>query len=55
MAFNFNVFGAPSDPLVRKAIQGSGNTVSFIVRSNDTNSPYKVNGMYLDYSPSGRR
>lgn len=53
--FNFNVFGAPSDPLVRKAIQGSGNTVSFIIRSNDTNSPYKVNGMYLDYSPSGRR
>jgi len=53
--FGSSVFGAPSDPLVRKPIQGSGNTVSFIIRSNDTNSPYKVNGMYIDYSPSGRR
>lgn len=53
--FASSVFGAPSDPLVRKPIQGSGNTVSFIIRSNDTKSPYKVNGMYVDYSPSGRR
>jgi hypothetical protein len=53
--FGTSVFGAPTDPLVRKAVQGSGSTVSFIVKSNDTNASYTVNGMYIDYSPSGRR
>ena len=50
-----NVFGAPSDPLVRQAIQGSGNTISFIIKSNDQKAPYTVNGMYVNYAPSGRR
>ena len=53
--FGSNVFGAPADPLVRKAIQGSGNTVSFVVTSTDQKSPYTVNGLYIDYTPSGRR
>ena len=50
-----NVFGAPSDPLVRQAIQGSGHTISFIIKSNDQKPPYTVNGMYVNYAPSGRR
>lgn len=53
--FGTNVFGAPSDPLVRKAIQGSGHTVSFIIKSEDTREPYTINGLYIDYTPSGRR
>lgn len=53
--FGTNVLGAPSDPLIRKAIQGSGHTVSFIVTSSDQQSPYTVNGLYIDYTPSGRR
>ena len=53
--FGTNVFGAPSDPLVRQAIQGSGNTISFIIKSNDQKAPYTVNGMYVNYAPSGRR
>ena len=53
--FGTNVFGATPDPLVRQAIQGSGHTVSFIITSSDTNSPYTINGLYVDYTPSGRR
>ena len=50
-----NVFGASSDPLIRQTVQGSGHTVSFIVTSSDQQSPYTVNGLYIDYTPSGRR
>ena len=53
--FGTNVLGATPDPLVRQAIQGSGHTVSFIITSSDTNSPYTINGLYVDYTPSGRR
>lgn len=53
--FGTNTFGAPANPLVRKSIQGSGNTVSFAVTSVDQNFPYTVNGLYIDYTPSGRR
>jgi len=53
--FNTNVFGATPDPLIRQAVQGSGNTVSFIITSDDKKSPYTINGMYIDYSPTGRR
>ena len=53
--FGANVFGAPADPLVRQTVQGSGHTVSFIVTSSDQKSPYTVNGLYIDYTPSGRR
>ena len=53
--FGANVFGASSDPLIRQTVQGSGHTVSFIVTSSDQQSPYTVNGLYIDYTPSGRR
>jgi hypothetical protein len=53
--FGANVFGASSDPLIRQTVQGSGHTVSFIVTSSDQQSPYTVNGLYVDYTPSGRR
>ena len=53
--FNSNVFGATPDPLVRQAVQGSGNTTSFIITSDDRKSPFTVNGLYIDYSPTGRR
>ena len=53
--FGTNVFGATPDPLVRQAVQGSGNTTSFIITSDDKRSPFTVNGLYIDYSPTGRR
>jgi len=53
--FNAVVFGSSNDPLVRQAVQGSGDTCNFRVFSIDTNAPYAVNGIYADYRPSGRR
>jgi len=53
--FGANLFGASEDPLVRQAVQGSGQTVSFTITSSDQKSPYTVNGLYVDYTPAGRR
>ena len=53
--FGSATFGATNDPMVRQTLEGSGNTVSFRIKSNDTNAPYVVNGIYVDYMPSGRR
>jgi len=53
--FNSATFGASNDPMVRQPVEGSGNTVSFRVSSSDTKAPYAVNGLYIDYMPSGRR
>ena len=48
-------FGAAEQPLVRLALQGSGYSNSFRILTNDTNAPYTINGLYIDYIPSGRR
>jgi len=53
--FNSAVFGAGDSPMVRQAIQGSGNTAKFRISSDDTKGPYTINGLYIDYEPSGRR
>jgi len=53
--FGTNVFGGTNDPMVRQAIQGGGFTVNFRLRSEDSDPPYAINGMYLDYVPSTRR
>ena len=48
-------FGATSDPMERITVEGSGNTCSFRVSSDDQRPAYAVNGIYVDYMPSGRR
>jgi len=53
--FGTATFGASNDPMVRQPVEGSGNTVSFRITSTDTKAPYAVNGLYIDYMPSGRR
>ena len=53
--FNAATFGASNDPMVRQAVQGSGNTCSFKIFSDDQKAPYTINGFYIDYVPSGRR
>jgi hypothetical protein len=50
-----SVFGAGDSPMVRQALQGSGTTAKFKFYSNDTKGPYTINGLYIDYQPSGRR
>jgi hypothetical protein len=50
-----SVFGAGDSPMVRQSLQGSGTTAKFKLYSNDTKGPYTINGLYIDYQPSGRR
>ena len=51
---DFN-FGALSTPLVRQAVQGSGNTIQLKVTSDDQQACYVIQGLYINYYPSGRR
>lgn len=53
--FGSAIFGAAEQPLVRESLVGSGHSNNFRFSSNDSNSPYIVNGFYVDYIPSGRR
>lgn len=53
--FGSATFGATNDPMVRQAVEGSGNTCSFRISSTDQSDPYSINGLYIDYIPSGRR
>lgn len=53
--FDTATFGASADPMFRQTVEGSGHTVSFRIRSDDTRSPYAINGFYIDYMPAGRR
>jgi len=53
--FGTGVFGASNDPMVRQAVQGGGHTTSFRLRTEDSNPPYAINGMYIDYTPANRR
>ena len=53
--FNVGTFGASENPMVRTAVQGSGTTASFKLFSDDQKGPYTVNGLYINYEPSGRR
>jgi hypothetical protein len=53
--FGIGSFGGTNDPMVRQAVEGSGNSVSFKIFSVDQNAPYSINGLYIDYMPSGRR
>ena len=53
--FNGAVFGAVANPMIRQAVEGSGNTCSFRIKSDDQLAAYSLNGFYIDYMPSGRR
>ena len=53
--FGTNIFGAAAYPTVRIPLQGSGTSNNFTFISNDTKAPYTINGLYVDYIPSGRR
>ena len=53
--FSSAFFGASNDPTIRQAVQGSGHTANFRIRSFDTNAPYAINGLYIDYTPANRR
>ncbi len=53
--FGTGQFGGSSDPMVRQTVTGSGHSANFRIDSDDKKSPYAINGIYVDYTPSGRR
>ena len=53
--FGTNIFGASASPMLRTPLQGSGTSNNFTVITNDNKAPYRINGLYVDYIPSGRR
>ena len=53
--FGSATFGGTNDPMIRQTIEGSANTISLRLRTNDKKSSFAVNGFYIDYMPSGRR
>ena len=53
--FGTSKFGSPEQPLVRSTIVGSGHSNFFKIFSNDSNAPYTINGLYINYRPSGRQ
>ena len=53
--FGSQKFGASEQPLVRQALTGSGHSNFFKIFSADQNAPYAINGLYINYRPSGRQ
>ena len=53
--FGTNIFGASASPMLRTPLQGSGTSNNFTVITDDSKAPYRINGLYVDYIPSGRR
>ena len=53
--FATTVFGGGNNPLIRVPLQGSGHSNNFTFISDDTKAPYTINGLYVDFIPSGRR
>ena len=53
--FGSQKFGASEQPLVRQGLTGSGHSNFFKIFSADTNAPYAINGLYINYRPSGRQ
>ena len=53
--FGTALFEGTNDPMSRNVLEGSGHTVSFQIRSEDQRPPYSLNGLYINYVPSGRR
>jgi len=53
--FGIAIFGASNDPMLRQAVQGSGSVCNFRISSVDQKAPYAINGLYINYVPSGRR
>lgn len=53
--FNTSIFGAADNPLLRINLQGSCYSAAFRLESRDALTPYTINGIYINYVPTGRR
>lgn len=53
--FGSDTFGGSLDPTARQPIEGSGEVCSFRIYSEDNYPSYSINGLYINYTPAGRR
>jgi hypothetical protein len=53
--FNTAIFGAADNPMIKVILQGSCYSAAFRLESQDALTPYTINGIYINYVPTGRR
>jgi hypothetical protein len=53
--FGTDFFGAIDTPLIRQNLQGSCYSSKYTISSDDALIPYTINGLYINYVPTGRR
>ena len=53
--FGIDYFGSLENPLVRQNLQGSCYSSNYTISSSDSLIPYTINGLYINYVPTGRR
>lgn len=53
--FGTDFFGAIDTPLLRQNLQGSCYSSNYTITSSDSLIPYTINGLYINYVPTGRR
>jgi len=52
--FGTNIFSSPKKSSEKQPVQGSGHNVSFTIQAESADN-FIINGIYVDYYPSGRR
>lgn len=53
--FGSALFGTGESNIMKTFLQGSGYTASFQILTRNQDSPYSINGLYINYAPSTRR
>jgi hypothetical protein len=53
--FNVGLFGTAENAIMKQFVQGTGYTASFRILTENQDSPYTINGLYVNYAPSTRR
>jgi len=53
--YGTGVYGGPSQPLVRQAVEGSGFAVALRINDGGTTAPYSIKGFQLEYQLGARR
>ena len=53
--FGTSLFGQGETSIMKAFLQGSGYTASFKILTENQESPYTINGFYINYAPSTRR
>ena len=53
--FDISLFGTGANAIMKTFLDGSGYTASFQIFTENQDTPYTINGLYINYAPSSRR